>query len=200
MGRQFLRGKIMKKNNTALSERINGAALHLIQTYGVKGWTMDMLCEEAGLAKDTLYRFIENKDSLIKSVIEDVLEKYKNDILTILSLEKDFFKILSLLAQRLTIILKELGTAQIRSLFKEYPYIEKSIRQFGDSLDKNISTYLKKGIEEGLIKSNINTLLVAKIVKHSIIAIINDESIENSNSAIDSFLKYIIYGIGKTAD
>ncbi len=185
----------MKKNNEEIKKKIYVVTLKLIQTYGIKGWTMDLLCEEVNLAKDTLYRIIKSKDNLISEVIKVLIESHEKDVTEILTSNKEFFEIFTLLCKRLGGLLNKLGTPQIRSLFREYPDTENIINQYASQLDMNISEYLKQGINLGLINPDTDTLLVAKSAKHTIVALLSDDSIDNPNDAITKYLQYIVYGI-----
>lgn len=182
----------MKETN---KERIYTATLKLIQTYGAKGWTMDMVCQEANLAKDTLYRTIDSKHQLVNDVIKTLLEKHAKNISDLTQLDKDFFEIFTLLCQKLGEFLNMLGTPQIKSLFKEYPNIEKNIRHYTDQFDQSIASYLNKGIRLGKIKADTDILLVSQSARYTIVALLSDSSTKADSETITKYLHYLIYGI-----
>lgn len=185
----------MKKDYNDLQEKIYTATLKLIQTYGVKGWTMDMVCEEANLAKDTLYRIIKSKNQLVNDVIKTLLEKHTKDINELTQLDKDFFEIFTLLCQKLGDLLNKLGTPQIKSLFREYPNIEVTILQYTNQLDHSIAHYLDNGKTLGFINPDTDVLLVAISARHTIVSLLADSNIDTTNDMINNYLHYLIYGI-----
>lgn len=187
----------MKKNNDEVRSRIRAAARKLIQTYGIKGWNMDMICEEANIAKDTLYRIIVNKELLIADVIEERLTNHKKKIETIISADEDFFSNINLLCEAFKDLLNEFGTPQLRSLFKEYPKIESSINSYTNQLNQDLAHYLNGGKESGLIKPDTDTLLIVKSLNYLILDLLNDDSIERVDDAVEKFLQYLVYGIKK---
>jgi AcrR family transcriptional regulator len=55
--------------------RLLTAATELFHRYGFRRTSMDLLAEEAGLAKATLYAYYDDKDAVFRAVVEDVLER-----------------------------------------------------------------------------------------------------------------------------
>lgn len=185
----------MKKNNDEVRSRIRAATCKLIQTYGIKGWNMNMICEEANIAKDTLYRIIVNKELLIADVIEEKLVNHKKKMEAIISADEDFFSKINSLCEAFKDLLNEFGTPQWRSLFKEYPKIESAINNYTKQLNQYLAHYLNGGKESGLIKPDTDTLLIVKSLNYLILDLLNDESIERVDDAVAKLLQYLIHGI-----
>lgn len=77
----------MKKNITRRQKAeqktrhaILTSAVRVIQTYGLKNFTMDKVAEQAEIAKGTLYLYFKNKKSLLLSVVDHCFEPLNNDI------------------------------------------------------------------------------------------------------------------------
>lgn len=187
----------MKKNSDEVRSRIREAACKLLRTYGVKGWTMDMLCEEANLAKDTLYRIIVSKEVLIAEAMAEKLMNHKKKMEAMMAADEDYFSNVNSLCEAFRDLLNEFGTPQLRSIFKEYPKIETSVNDYMNQLNRDIADYLNRGKALGLISSDADTLLIAKSLNYVILDFLNDNAIEQVDDAVTKFLQYLIYGIKK---
>ncbi|MEO0005935.1 MAG: hypothetical protein RJA20_131, partial [Bacteroidota bacterium] len=51
----------------------------LFMRLGIKSVTMDDVARELGISKKTLYTFVDNKDDLVKQVVESYCEQKKKD-------------------------------------------------------------------------------------------------------------------------
>ena len=51
-----------KKNDKNIHDNILTVAERLLLAYGIKGWNMDSVAQEAGIAKNTLYKIIDSKE------------------------------------------------------------------------------------------------------------------------------------------
>ncbi len=59
----------------------------IIQTHGLKKFTMDKVAEQSGIAKGTLYLYFKNKNQLLLSVAEHCFEPLSNSIRKIFASE-----------------------------------------------------------------------------------------------------------------
>src|SRR5690606_11821927 len=57
--------------------RIMVAAHDLVMKYGVRAVSMDDIAASVGMSKKTLYQYYQDKDELVKAVIDDILEDNK---------------------------------------------------------------------------------------------------------------------------
>ncbi|SIO09907.1 TetR/AcrR family transcriptional regulator [Halodesulfovibrio marinisediminis] len=110
------------------------SSVAILQTYGLKKFTMDKVAEQAGIAKGTLYLYFKNKNELLLSVANHCFEPLNEDMRKIFSSE---ISILEKLKKYLSASF--LHTEQNRALFYELKavlltHVEK------DFNDKN-STY-----------------------------------------------------------
>ena len=64
----------MGKNVNNRFDQIKKAAIRLFNEYGFKGTSVEMIAQEVGLLKGSLYHHIKSKDDLLLNVFEDVLE------------------------------------------------------------------------------------------------------------------------------
>jgi AcrR family transcriptional regulator len=63
-----------------LKERIIEKAKHLFYSYGAKSVTMDEVADQLGISKRTLYMIYASKDDLLRGVVQDEYEKFKDTV------------------------------------------------------------------------------------------------------------------------
>lgn len=72
-----------------ISEEIITKAENLFLKLGIRSVSMDDLCREMGISKKTLYQYFENKDALVKQVIETHVEREQAEINQFVNNSKD---------------------------------------------------------------------------------------------------------------
>ena len=55
----------MKINDEKFLTFLYEVTFETLKIHGSKGWTMDDICKNVGISKDTLYRAVSNKEDLI---------------------------------------------------------------------------------------------------------------------------------------
>ncbi len=184
----------MKKYTEEIKLRIYHTTFDLIRTFGIKGWNMDMLCSELNIAKDTLYRIIKTKENLLNEMMDEILSQHEIQVDEIIKAEEDFNVILEKLSIKIAKFLVDFGTLQLKSLFKEYPSIQNNVNDYALRFDDKVSILLRNGIDNGIIKENVDVELVSKSVRYISIAILS-ENVSHVDSEISKYISYIMEGI-----
>lgn len=133
--------------------------------FGSKHVTLDELSQELGISKKTIYSFFKNKEDLVATSIETLLNEYKEDINGIIS-ENENDPILSviLIYERGFEYLKYFKPSFLYGLEKYYPKAFGLFSDFAEDLAKNtVSVLLKKAQNQGTIKSDVDVDLLVKI-------------------------------------
>jgi len=144
-------------------DRIVEKAAELFRTYGIRAVTMDMLAQEMGISKRTIYEIFTDKDELLKGVLmfmgskqtevtESVLEESDNIIeavFRLLNLMNDHFRNTS---PAFRLDMKKYHQDAMKMLDNEgkSPYGEVNAK------------ILKRGIEEGYFRSDIDIEITNK--------------------------------------
>lgn len=160
-----------------ITERILAQAADLFINSGIKAITMDDISREVGVSKRTIYENFKDKDELLRACL-----KYMDDIH---ALETDEIvagskNTIDMVFGFLKHGIKAINT--INPLFftdlKKYHYrIWKETYMI--NYEKHLTrtyTILKKGINEGLFRKNIDIEIVAKLL-HEQLTIMSDEHI-----------------------
>ena len=134
----------------------------LILKYGVKSMTMDDISRELGISKKTLYQYVEDKNDLIKQIMQMDVEVDHGKICHIIernlnAIEESFEIFKS--------ILENMGDVPPNILYdlkKYHPEAYALHKDFMWAFSKNcLEENLSKGIKEGYYREDLNITVVA---------------------------------------
>lgn len=144
---------------------------------GFKNVTMDDIANELGISKKTIYKFFKNKEALVDGSIAIIQEKIHKTILCICDNSKNAieenFKIKNIFKD----LFKNTDDSPMYQLQKYYPKTHSKLIMDEFFLFKHcIQNNLKKGIEEGLYRKNIEVEITSKFY-FSLIMSVHDGNI-----------------------
>ncbi|WP_054852452.1 TetR/AcrR family transcriptional regulator [Olleya sp. ITB9] len=133
--------------------------------FGSKHVTLDDLATELGISKKTIYSFFKNKEDLVKSSLESLLNEYKTDINRIVdSNGKDPVLCVILIYRRGFEYLKYFKPSFIFGLQKYYPKASLLFDNFSEELaHKTIQDLLIEAKVKGDIRPEIDIELIVRI-------------------------------------
>ncbi|MFZ5642913.1 MAG: TetR/AcrR family transcriptional regulator [Bacillota bacterium] len=144
----------MKANDKQIEQRILERTAEIIFDRGIRGWSMDQLAADVGLAKNTLYKIINSKEELIERVIIGYIRSVQTRMVEIINQERDYIIALEKITSEFPTLLNSLYTGSMQEIFLEYPSIEKRVRAHQDEMTIRIITFLKTGIDKGVLRSD----------------------------------------------
>ncbi|WCO00867.1 TetR/AcrR family transcriptional regulator [Psychroserpens ponticola] len=132
---------------------------------GSKHVTLDDLASTLGISKKTIYTFFNNKEDLVASSLESLLNEYREEINRLVNSNgKDPILCVILIYQRGFEYLKYFEPSFLYSLQKYYPKASRLYDDFTEELANTIVySLLKQAQNEGNIKQDVNLNLVVKI-------------------------------------
>lgn len=142
--------------------RILEGAGKLILKYGIKSMTMDDIARELGISKKTIYQYVSDKNDLIKQVIELDMqmdhESICNIMLRKLNAIDESFEIFKNIVQHIG----DVSPNILYELKKYHPDAYNMHRDFMWTFSKKcVEENMKKGVEKGLYRHDLNTHLIA---------------------------------------
>jgi TetR/AcrR family transcriptional regulator, cholesterol catabolism regulator len=152
----------------------------LYNKYGIKSVTMDDVARELSISKKTLYQYVENKNDLVSLVFNymmnekdcsftDIFEKEQNAVEELLEVGINIIKSFS-----------DYNPSTEYDLKKYYP--ELFIKLHEDRKGKMYDAILKniqKGKKEGLFRTNMDEVIIAKIQVSRFLNISSDDFMNN---------------------
>ena len=130
---------------------------------GIRSVSIDDICRELGMSKKTFYVYFESKDALIEQMLQANLNYISGKLAELLALG-DFRQLVKVFLKRQEAEKNDVRRVPqlVYDLKKYYP------RQFADFQVKCFETqkefimrYLELGVEQGLVRANLNIELTA---------------------------------------
>lgn len=152
-----------------MKERILLKARELFQQYGVKSITMDEIASQLGVSKKTIYQFFNDKDELVLVVFSDFIDKIEAECS---SLKNQFpnaiLEVVNLMHYVLDLF-SRINPVMLYDLKKFHPKAYQVFLNYkNEFLYNSIVANLKRGIEEGVYRKNLNVDILAKFRIESI--------------------------------
>lgn len=183
-----------------MKEKIITKAAELFINFGFKSVTMDDIATEMAISKKTIYAHFKNKTELVKEVTLQVFDSISCGIDHICDLDKNPIEELYEIKKFVMLQLKDEKSSPQYQLQKYYPEIFDSLKllQF-EKMQECTLKNLKKGVEQGLYRDNINVEFVSRIYFVGVNGIKDDTlfPIENFPKVqlFENYLEYHLRGI-----
>ena len=172
----------------------------LYRKYGIRSVTMDDVSHELGISKKTLYQYVHDKDDLVHKIVEmEIAERKERMDITCVD-DKNAIEQLLEIARCISTMLKDYSAASEYDLKKYYPDLYIKVRDLRRShVFRFIFDNLKKGIEEGLYREEINLDTISRLNVSLIDNMVDSEVITISEFMdppfFNEFFVYHIRGI-----
>ena len=155
----------MKFNDKQSEQRVLDKTAELLSRRGIRGWNMDQLAAEAGLAKNTLYRIIGSKEQLIERVMLNYCRSGHLRIINIIDREDGYMETLKAIMDEYPEHMNSLYADFFQEVFLEYPSLEKSMRSYRDEMTIRITDFIRRGIAEGYLRENLQAESVFELLQ-----------------------------------
>ncbi len=183
-----------------MREKILHKATELFLNLGFKSVTMDDLANEMGISKKTIYTHFENKTKLVEETTMDLFWFISNGIDEIVALKKNPIKELYEIKRFAMNHLKGEKSSPQYQLQKYYPKLHHSLKkkQF-EVMQDCVLDNIKRGVEMGIYRDNLNVEFVARIYFSGAISIKDNDlfpmTIFSNSQLEDDFLEYHLRGV-----
>lgn len=132
--------------------------------YGIRSVTMDDLARDMGISKKTLYQFFDNKDDLVRQVVECHEREDWKIVDQIRQEAKDPIHELLMIVHHSGEILKKVSPNIIYDLRKYHAEVWQDVQCKGRDRDfERILDNIRRGMQMGLYRSKINPEIVARL-------------------------------------
>lgn len=145
-------------------DRILNSARDLFFKYGLRSVTMDDISRELGISKKTLYARFQNKNAIVNIITTKFLEHHEKEYELLLSKSKDAVDELLILMEDLNYVFERLNPRMIFDMQRFFPEAWQIFEEHKNKfMVKKIVNNLKKGIQEGLFRQDINVKIIAQM-------------------------------------
>jgi AcrR family transcriptional regulator len=175
-----------------LKEKIIENASMLYFRNGIKSMTMSDIANELGISKRTLYEVFRDKEELLEECLDfhqkktdkeigRLTENSENVIDTLIRLyAKNFHQVLSV------------SKSLINDLKKYHGHLFRKVEERRKEGMYNFIPLLEKGVEQGLIRNDINLEIMLWLLKIQFSAVIDETSVITEKYSINQFVQTII--------
>lgn len=155
----------MKVSSADIRDKVLKTTRDLLRRKGLKGWNMDLLAQETGLAKNTLYKIIGSKEQLLTQAILSKMQEDLVQIEQILDEENDYNLAVSRITKRFAELVKDSFDNVIPSIYLEYPAIEKNVRTAQIEIHASLRAFILKGMEQGMMRNDVAPEFILNLVE-----------------------------------
>lgn len=174
-------------------KRILDSSLQRFLREGYVRVSVEDIALELGMSKKTFYKHFPSKDELIREVIESMLADLHARVRTIIESDNTFLERLEMLVSFLGRQVGWLALPMMRDVQRHLPHIWKVVEQFRrERISNDFQKLLRQGIEEGLIRSDVNVELFLIAFTGAVEAVMNPSFLSNQPFSGDQGLRSIM--------
>ncbi|MFT4669417.1 MAG: AcrR family transcriptional regulator [Flavobacteriaceae bacterium] len=183
-----------------MREKIIHNAADMFITLGFKSVTMDDIAATMGISKKTIYTHFKNKTDLVKEATLAMFNVISHGIDCISGQDKNPIEELYDIKKFVMMHLKDEKSSPQYQLQKYYPEIFNTLKglQF-DTMQECTLKNLRKGVEQGLYRDNLNIEFVSRIYFIGVIGMKDDKLFPSQNfpkaKLMEDYLEYHLRGI-----
>ena len=183
-----------------MREKIIHKAADMFITLGFKSVTMDDIAAAMGISKKTIYANFKNKTALVKEATLAMFHVISHGIDCISNQDKNPIEELYDIKKFVMMHLKDEKSSPQYQLQKYYPEVFNTLKELQlDTMQECTLRNLRKGVEQGLYRDNLDIDFVSRIYFIGVNGIKNDKlfPIHNFPKAklMEDYLEYHLRGI-----
>jgi len=175
-----------------LKERIIESSSALFFQKGVKSMTMSDIANELGISKRTLYEVFRDKEDLLENCISLHIAKADKAIRTLTEHSNDVIDTMMRMFARHLNDFKSINRLVMYDLKKYHSNLYKIIEQNQKDNDYFFLPLLEKGVEQGLIRNDVNFGIVLWLVRCQFRALVYDEDFPVEKYSMNDFIQTIL--------
>ena len=146
-----------------METRILLKARDLMLQSGLRQVTMDDLAQELGISKKTIYQYYKDKDDLVKAVVNLELKNHQSSCVACENKAENAIHEMFLVMENMKAMTQTMNPNAMMELEKHFPTAFENIKNHKDEfLFSLIKENLKKGIEEGCYRKDLDIDIISK--------------------------------------
>ncbi len=166
----------MKAGNEIVEKQIYDNVWTLLNKYGHKGWNMDDLAKMSGVAKNTLYKIVGNKESLLSKVVLSVQNEYIAVLEQTVKSDEPLRALYSII-DRVPKIFEQYDIASIRELLLQYPQLSYQYEKNEERMTEVLIKVYDSALQDGFVRNDIDIQFLTTLQK-----IVREQMIETSET------------------
>jgi AcrR family transcriptional regulator len=158
-------------------QRITEEAAVMFRTYGIRSVTMDMIANQMGISKRTIYEVFKDKDELLHGVLKWMNIRQRELMKKIFSETGNVIEAIFKMLDMMSAHFQDMSPAFQMDMKKYHNEIMKKISETNDlPYYGNNAEVIKRGIKEGVFREDINVEITNKCLLE-VARMSNDKSV-----------------------
>ena len=154
--------KIISAYRQSLKTRILEAASDAFSQKGIKSVRMDDIAQSLNISKRTLYEIYENKEVLLFECLKTSKARAQEEMALIAAQRANVMDIILDIYRSKMSQLQKINP-QFYSDLEKYPQLQSFLEEQHDKDRIKLKDFLRRGIEEGYFKGDINVDIIANV-------------------------------------
>lgn len=175
-----------------LEKRIVGRASELFLMHGIKSVTMDFIAREAGISKRTLYEVFRDKDALLLKTLIYQEEQNRQERAKVASNCQNSFELSLKEYERISQGIRRVNRNYILDLKRYHPKIAAFLEENHRGQMERMIEITEEGIREGYIRPELNSRILALLLRVQLEMIMSSEEIEKNNFSFAEVFETIV--------
>lgn len=194
---------IMTSPDVQTRERIRQKADELFMQLGTRNVSMDDIARELGMSKKTIYQYYSDKDELVNAVLDFTLDKMKRECDEVYGRAKDAVHELILTMDLLADQFRNMNPIILHDLEKNHSSAFKKFLHYKhEYLFTVVKTNMKRGIQEGLFRDDLNEDVISKFRLESMMMPFNTQLFPTSRysfvEVVQVILEHYMFGLASS--
>lgn len=145
-------------------DKILAASFELFSRYGIKSVTMDDIAKHLSMSKKTIYQYFRDKSEVVHLLMEKEIEHDITNFTRISENAKNVVEEVFMHMKQMHHILANINPNMFYDLKKYHPQSWALFQKFkSDFMLVQVKTTLQRGIEQGLVRKDINVDVMARL-------------------------------------
>lgn len=134
------------------------------QRLGIRAVRMDDIAHQLKISKRTLYQIFPDKETLLLATTKRTFEREQQRYEAYLNTEGDILKLLFVMLENHLKHLEKISPIFFAELSR-YPSVYEYVEEDKKRRFENVASFLKKGVEQGCFRTDIDFNLVSQVVQ-----------------------------------
>jgi AcrR family transcriptional regulator len=147
-----------------IKERILDGAQELFFKYGIKSITMDDVAKHLAISKKTIYKYFADKDELVEDMTRQLMKKNEIEFDAITKETEHVVEEVFAMMKHMGSMFSQMNPNLFYDMQKHHPHSWKLFSDFKEEcIERMVEESVKRGIEQGLVRPDINTKIIARL-------------------------------------
>ena len=145
-------------------DRILKGAEELFFKYGIKSITMDDISKHLAISKKTIYHYFDDKNQVVETLMKERMRVNECEVEQIAKESENVIIEVFGLMKHLSAMFSQMNPNLFYDLQKYHPDSWKLFKDFKEEcVERMVENSIKKGIKDGLVRSDINPKIIARM-------------------------------------